>query len=242
MAQTASVSYVSGVSDIPLLGQTIGESLLASAALFGPREAVVECTTGRRYSYAELVTWSRQVARGLMAKGVRKGDRVGIWSPNCPEWVAVQYGTALIGAILVNVNPAYRAPSSSTCCARPVSALSSAPPGTRPATTAPWSRRSARSCRGLRRRDLHRRRPLGRLSRRLAPGRRSRSGGRPARLGLRRSHQHPVHLGDDRLPQGGHPFPSQHPQQRLLRGAACSATPKPTGSACRCPSTTASGW
>ena len=108
MAQTASVSYVSGVSDIPLLGQTIGENLLASAARFGPREAVVECTTGRRYSYAELVTWSRQVARGLMAKGVRKGDRVGIWSPNCAEWIAVQYATALMGAILVNVNPAYR--------------------------------------------------------------------------------------------------------------------------------------
>jgi fatty-acyl-CoA synthase len=108
VAHTAAVSYVSGVSGIPLLGQTIGENLLASAARFGPREAVVECTTGRRYTYAELMTWSRQVARGLMAKGVRKGDRVGIWSPNSAEWIAVQYATALMGAILVNVNPAYR--------------------------------------------------------------------------------------------------------------------------------------
>jgi fatty-acyl-CoA synthase len=101
-------SYAHGASDALLLGQTIGANLAATAARLPAHEALVDWPSGRRWSYAELEAWAGQVARGLLAKGVKKGDRVGIWSPNCPEWVAVQYGTALIGAILVNINPAYR--------------------------------------------------------------------------------------------------------------------------------------
>jgi fatty-acyl-CoA synthase len=101
-------SYAHGASDAPLLGQTIGANLAATAARLPDHEALVDCPSRRRWTYAQLEAWARQVARGLLAKGVKKGDRVGIWSPNCPEWVAVQYGTALIGAILVNINPAYR--------------------------------------------------------------------------------------------------------------------------------------
>ncbi|MBO0729959.1 MAG: AMP-binding protein [Acidimicrobiaceae bacterium] len=101
-------SYASGPSDRPLLGRTIGEDLLATADRLGDHEALVDCPTGRRWTYRELAGWATQVAAGLLARGVRKGDRVGIWSPNCAEWVAVQYGTALMGAILVNINPAYR--------------------------------------------------------------------------------------------------------------------------------------
>src|SRR6516164_3686279 len=101
-------SYAHGASDAPLLGQTIGANLAATAARLPAHEALVDCPSGRRWSYTELEAWAAQVARGLLAKEVKKGDRVGIWSPNCPEWVAVQYGTALIGAILVNINPAYR--------------------------------------------------------------------------------------------------------------------------------------
>ncbi|HET9076621.1 MAG TPA: AMP-binding protein [Acidimicrobiales bacterium] len=96
------------MSDTALLGETIGANLARAAATRPDHEALVDCPSGRRWTYAELLQWSRTVARGLMALGVEKGDRVGIWSPNCPEWVAVQYGTALMGAILVNVNPAYR--------------------------------------------------------------------------------------------------------------------------------------
>src|SRR5579875_2023700 len=102
------LSYAHGVSDTSLLGETIGENLARAAAARPDHEALVDCPSGRRWSYAELLQWSRTVARGLMSLGVEKGDRVGIWSPNCPEWVAVQYGTALMGAVLVNVNPAYR--------------------------------------------------------------------------------------------------------------------------------------
>jgi fatty-acyl-CoA synthase len=101
-------SYGHGVGDQPLLGQTIGANLAATAARWGDREALVDRPSGRRWTYGELDGWVRQVAKGLLARGVKKGDRVGIWSPNCAEWVAVQYGTALIGAILVNINPAYR--------------------------------------------------------------------------------------------------------------------------------------
>ncbi|MGH8920042.1 MAG: AMP-binding protein, partial [Actinomycetes bacterium] len=101
-------SYTSGTSDTGLIGETIGANLAATAARRGAADALVDVPSGRRWSYTELYGWSRQVARGLLARRVGPGDRVGIWSPNCPEWVALQYGTALIGAILVNINPAYR--------------------------------------------------------------------------------------------------------------------------------------
>ena len=67
------------------------------------------CPSGRRWTYAEFDADSADtLARGLMAAGMRAGDRVGIWAPNCPEWVLVQYATAKAGVILVNINPAYR--------------------------------------------------------------------------------------------------------------------------------------
>ncbi|HEU4490898.1 MAG TPA: AMP-binding protein [Jiangellales bacterium] len=105
---TALPSYASGTSDTPLLGETIGANLARTVQRFSDREALVECASGRRWTYAELDRGVDAVARGLIAYGIRKGDRVGIWAPNCAEWVLVQYATARIGAILVNVNPAYR--------------------------------------------------------------------------------------------------------------------------------------
>ena len=79
-----------------------------SSAAHGDREALVEVATGRRWTYAELDADVDALARGLIAAGIAKGDRVGIWAPNCAEWTLVQYATAKVGAILVNVNPAYR--------------------------------------------------------------------------------------------------------------------------------------
>jgi fatty-acyl-CoA synthase len=101
-------SYASGVSDLPLLGETIGENLERTVARFGDREALVDVAAGRRWTYAEFDADVNRLARGLLARGIEKGDRVGIWAPNCAEWVITQYATARIGAILVNVNPAYR--------------------------------------------------------------------------------------------------------------------------------------
>ncbi|MGA5304823.1 AMP-binding protein [Nucisporomicrobium flavum] len=102
------LSYASGTSDVPLLGETIGANLERTVAAFGDREALVDVPTGRRWTYAEFDAAVNDVARGLLARDIAKGDRVGIWAPNCAEWVLVQYATAKIGAILVNVNPAYR--------------------------------------------------------------------------------------------------------------------------------------
>src|SRR5690242_5948212 len=107
-AQPAVPSYASGTSAVPLLGDTIGATLDRTAARVGDHEALVECATGRRWSYPELVAEVDACALGLDALGVVKGERVGIWAPNCAEWVFVQYGTAKLGAIMVNINPAYR--------------------------------------------------------------------------------------------------------------------------------------
>jgi len=104
----AELSYVHGASNKPLLGEPIFSNLHRTADRVGDREALVVPHQNYRATYRELVEQSEQVARGLIARGVSKGDRVGIWSPNRYEWVIVQYGTAAMGAILVNINPAYR--------------------------------------------------------------------------------------------------------------------------------------
>jgi fatty-acyl-CoA synthase len=101
-------SYVSGTSDKALLGDTIDANLRAAVARFGDRDAVVDVATQRRLSYRGVDEAVEAVARGLLARGVATGDRVGIWAPNCVEWYLVQYATARIGAILVNINPSYR--------------------------------------------------------------------------------------------------------------------------------------
>jgi fatty-acyl-CoA synthase len=103
-----STSYASGPSDKPLLGETIDANLRRTVRLFGDREALVDVPAGRRFSYREVDEAVNELARGLFARGIAKGDRVGIWAPNCAEWYLVQYATARIGAILVNINPAYR--------------------------------------------------------------------------------------------------------------------------------------
>ncbi len=102
------LSYSAGTSPVPLLGETIGANLDRIVANHRAREALVDCSTGRRWTYDAFGDAVDTVARGLLDLGVEKGDRVGIWAPNCPEWTFLQYGTAKIGAILVNINPAYR--------------------------------------------------------------------------------------------------------------------------------------
>jgi fatty-acyl-CoA synthase len=101
-------SYARGDTAVALLEETIGTNLDRTVSRFGDRDALVSCAQGRRYSYAELGAAVDELARALMSAGLAKGDRIGIWSPNCAEWTLVQYATAKIGAILVNVNPAYR--------------------------------------------------------------------------------------------------------------------------------------
>ena len=106
-AQTLS-SYGSGASETPLLGDTIGDNLAATVLRVPDAEALVDVPSGRRWTYAEFDADVTALALGLLAGGIEAGDRIGVWSPNCPEWTLLQYATAKVGAVLVNVNPAYR--------------------------------------------------------------------------------------------------------------------------------------
>ena len=102
------ISYAHGVSRIPLLGETIGELLRRTVARHPDSEALVVRSQGYRATYRALWDAVDEVARGLLAMDIQRGDRVGVWSPNRFEWVVLQYATARIGAILVNINPAYK--------------------------------------------------------------------------------------------------------------------------------------
>jgi fatty-acyl-CoA synthase len=107
MAQ-ARPSYVSGTSDTPLLGVTIGDMFDAIVTRYSDHEALVARHQNLRYTYRQLREQVDRCARALMALGVAKGERVGIWAPNCAEWTVIQFATAKIGAVLVNINPSYR--------------------------------------------------------------------------------------------------------------------------------------
>jgi fatty-acyl-CoA synthase len=102
------LSYSHGTSATPLLGETIGDNLRRIAGRFGDSEALVDVPAGHRWTYRQLDADSDALARGLLTAGIAACDRVGIWAPNCGEWVLLQFATAKIGAILVNINPAYR--------------------------------------------------------------------------------------------------------------------------------------
>ncbi|MCY1075483.1 AMP-binding protein [Archangium lansingense] len=103
-----SPSYVHGTSTTPLLGETIGQNLRRTVERCGDREALVVVSQGYRATWRQLWDETTKVALGLLAFGVEKGDRVGLWSPNRFEWVVAQFAAARIGAILVNLNPAYK--------------------------------------------------------------------------------------------------------------------------------------
>jgi fatty-acyl-CoA synthase len=101
-------SYAHGTSEKPLLGETIGACLDHIAGRFGERDALISCHQRIRFTYGELHREVEHVACGLLSLGVERGDRVGVWSPNCAEWLIAQYALAKVGAIMVNINPAYR--------------------------------------------------------------------------------------------------------------------------------------
>jgi fatty-acyl-CoA synthase len=108
MSSGTQPSYSHGTSATALLGETIGANLRRVTSQFGESEALVDVPSGRRWTYRQLDADTDALARGLLAAGIGPRDRVGIWAPNCAEWVLLQFATAKIGAILVNINPAYR--------------------------------------------------------------------------------------------------------------------------------------
>lgn len=107
-AARGDVSYARGETRPGLLQMTIGACLAATASAHPDRDALVDFPARRRWNYAQLWRDVRRLATGLLQLGITAGDRVGIWAPNCAEWVLTQYATAEIGAILVTLNPAYR--------------------------------------------------------------------------------------------------------------------------------------
>ncbi|XVX20800.1 AMP-binding protein [Actinomycetota bacterium] len=108
MSEQAQLSHTVGETEPALLEQTIGDNLDATVAVHGDREALVDVEQGARWTYREFAASVDELARALMSDGVKTGDRVGIWAPNCSEWTLTQFATAKIGAILVNINPSYR--------------------------------------------------------------------------------------------------------------------------------------
>jgi fatty-acyl-CoA synthase len=102
------LSYAHGLSDEPLLGETIGANLERTIARVPDADALVSSQQDIRYTYAEFGDAVDLLAGGMLAAGLKQGDRVGVWGPNRSEWALVQYATAKLGVILVNINPSYR--------------------------------------------------------------------------------------------------------------------------------------
>ncbi|WP_454946244.1 AMP-binding protein [Capnocytophaga granulosa] len=101
-------AYTHGASSVALLGETIDENLKKTVAKYADQEALISSHQNYRATYKEFYDQVVEVAKGLIALGVKRGERVGVWSPNCYQWTLLQYATAKIGVILVNINPAYR--------------------------------------------------------------------------------------------------------------------------------------
>ena len=255
-------SYTSGTSELPLLGLTIGDMFDQTAVRYPDNEALISPPPGAPlHAIAQLQVEVDRCARALMALGVEKGQRVGIWAPNCAEWTITQFATSKLGAILVNINPSYRlnevqyALRQSGCTWLVIAPefktsdytgmihelapeLGASRPGELVAAALP-------DLRGVIRLGDERSPgmlPWGELLAHGRGGERRRPAAAPARAGVRRPDQHPVHERHHRLSQGRHAQPPQHPQQRLLHDASCSASPTATGCSSPCRSTTASAW
>ena len=204
------LSYSQGIGTTPLLGETIGANFDRAVATYPDRDALVSRHQDVRLSYAELGENVDRTAAALAGLGLGKGDRLGIWAPNCAEWVHVQFATAKLGIILVNINPAYRTTELAYALRQSgCKALIAAPEF----KTSDYRAMVAEVRDDLP--DLEHVFFLGDEVHELLRGRARR--GRVARARLRRADQHPVHERHHRLAQGRDALAPQHPQQRLLR-------------------------
>ncbi len=228
-------SYVCGISDAPLLGETIGHALDKAVARWGDREALVSPSHDVRWTWTEFAERVDALAAGFLALGLQRGERIGIWSLNRPEWTLTQFAAAKAGLILVTINPAYRLSELEFAlhkvgCAAIVTAtafktsnymemintlvpeLAGAEPGRLRAAKLPQLRHVIQiggpKCAGhhcVRRGRAHGRRAASRAARRARR--------EPA---IRRRGQHPVHQRHHRLAERRDADPPQHPQQRLF--------------------------
>ena len=215
------LSIARGPTDVPLLDQTIGERLRETIERFGAREALVDPARGYRATWSALGDEVDRCARGLMARGVAQGERVGIWAPNRPEWVVVQFATARIGAILVNVNPAYKATELEYALQRAGVSTLILSHGFRQTDYEELLAGVRDRCPALRdvlvlESDWV---PLLAAGDDVSDAGAGGPGGEPD---AGRADQHPVHVRHDGLPQGRDPLAPQHPQQRVLHRPAAA--------------------
>ena len=212
-------SYASGPREPPLRAQTIGRMWDEAVAAHPEDQAVVSRHQGIRWNYAELGTEVDRCARGLLAAGALRGDRVGIWSPNCAEWVVAQFATAKIGAILVNVNPSYRASELEYALNQSGCSVLILAPGFKDADYVELV--SSVQAPALRKRVL-----LGpEWDELLESG--TNEGPRDARdrARLRPADQHSVHVRHDGVPQGRDPLPPQLLNNGFFIGEELGYTP-----------------
>ena len=208
-------SYAAGETEPALLEETIAASFDRTVGAHPDREALVEVATGRRWTYRELNHEVDLFARGLIAGGIVKGDRVGVWAPNCAEWTIAQYATAKIGAILVNVNPAYRTHEFSYAVNQSGLRLLIAAESFKTSDYRAMVEETAPECPGLERVVFIGTSDWADV---VAAGEKVDSdvvNERMRTLRSRRPDQHPVHVGHHRLSQGRDAVAPQHPQQRL---------------------------
>ena len=211
-------SYSHGTSETPLLGDTIGVNFQRTAARFADRPALVSRHQDVRLTYAQLDAAVDAAAAGLLRAGIRAGDRVGIWAPNCAEWVVVQYATAKVGAILVNVNPAYRTHELEYVLRQSGVRLLFSASAFKTSDYAAMIDEVSGAVDTLERTVFVDRPEWDEFCAGEPDRRRDRRA--HGRAVLRRPDQHPVHERDDRLSQGRDALAPQHPQQRLLRHGA----------------------
>ena len=227
-------SYVSGVSAEPLLGSTIGQALASAAERWPERPALISPSHGVAWTWKELRARTRDLAAGLLALGLRRGERIGVWSLNRPEWTLTQFAAAEAGLVFVTINPAYRlheleyALKKVGCAALVVATrfktsdfigmvnalapeLASAKPGALKAQKLPDLRIVAQigeTAAGTL--------AFEEVARIGGAGELRGAGGDARRNSVRRRRQHSVHQRHDRFAQGRHAQPPQHPQQRLF--------------------------
>ena len=254
-------SYVCGVADAPLLGNTIGHSLDLAVRRWGNREALVSPSHGVRWTWKELAERVDALAAGFLALGFEPGARIGVWSLNRPEWTLTQFAAAKAGLILVTINPAYRLSElefalAKVGCAGIVTAtafktsnymemlntllpeLANSQPGELNAARLPQLRAviqvgGPKAAGTIAFEDVSQ----------MGGGAPSRgAGGTGKNPAVRRCRQHPVHQRHHRFTQGRHADASQHPQQRLFRRPRDAPDRRTTASAFRFRSITVLGW
>ena len=213
-------SYAAGERQPALLDETIGTNFERTVAAHADREALVEVASGRRWTWAELDRDVNALARGLVAAGLGKGDRAGIWAPNCAEWTLVQYAAAKIGVVLVNVNPAYRTHEFAYAVNQSGLRLLLAASSFKTSDYRAMVDEVRGQCPDLQRVVFVDTDDLAAL---VAEGRdlpEDTVADPDGRADARRPDQHPVHVRHHGLPQGRDAQPPQHPQQRLLHDRA----------------------